>query len=128
MLDQFFSILLRYSISSIDVSAKPYILFSFFFLFITLRNVKSIYFYSLLHVYGAFHIPIESKTRPSSLPGNWTWPETGNRLSDASCIFYEIPTSYRADKRRAHDSVTREFVRFFGLNEEIFLGYNFLTG
>lgn len=75
------------------------------FLFIALRNVKSIYFYSLLHVYGAFHTPIESKTRPSSLPGNWTWPETGNRLSDASCIFYEIPTSYRANKRRAHDCV-----------------------
>lgn len=57
----------------------------------------------VLHVLHGFYI--ESKTRPSSLPGNWTWPETGNRLSDASCIFYEIPMSYRANKRRGHDSV-----------------------
>lgn len=59
----------------------------------------------VLHVLHGFYIPIESKTRPSSLPGNWTWPETGNRLSDTGCIFYEIPMSYRANKRRAHDSV-----------------------
>lgn len=30
----------------------------------------------VLHVLHGFYIPIESKTRPSSLPGNWTWPET----------------------------------------------------
>ena len=66
----------------------------------------------VLHVLHGFYIPIELKTRPSSLPGNWTWPETGNRLSHTFFMKFRCLIERIRDAPMTLYERIREILRF----------------